>query len=158
MAAATSAAGGALTQSGRSGPAECQRHSEAAPTAVQEREVEAVQVVVFDDVRVGRRDPGHQAADQVGFGGIALTAGLQDFGNARRVADRRHEDAIVLRVQPGGLQIELQAMEVIEGEISEVRPSGGHQVLFLGRQRENRLFAEIAEARYAPPQPPGRAL
>ena len=65
-----STAGRPLAQSRRANPAESQRDAENARTRIQERQVEPVEIVVLDDIRIGNLHARHEAADEVGFGGI----------------------------------------------------------------------------------------
>ena len=156
--AGSAAAGGALAQSGRSGAAERKRHAEAAGAAVEEGQVEAVEVVVLDDVGIGGLDAGDEAADQVGFGGIAVAAGFEDFGRAGRVADGDEEDAVAVGIEAGGLEVELQAVQMVEGEVAEVVAAGGDEVLLFGREGEDGLLAELAQGRRRGGRGAGRRL
>ncbi len=77
-------------------------------------QVEAVQIVILDDVRIRRLHCCNQPANQVGLGRVARAAGLEHFGGAGRVAHGDHEHAVAGGVESGGFQIELEAMQLIE--------------------------------------------
>ena len=156
-AAGSPAARAALPQSRRPDPPERERHAEEARAPVEERQVEAVQVVVLDHVRIGGLHPRDQPADQVGLAGIAVAARLEHLGRARRIAHRDHEDAIARGIEPGRLEIELHAAQLVEREIAEVVAPGRDQVLLLRRQREHGVLAQLAQVPDAPSQPPRRA-
>ena len=136
---------GALAQPRRPDPAERQRHAEPARATVEKRQVEAVQVVVLDHVRISGPDRRHQPADHHGFGGVALAVRFEDLDRARRVTQRDHEDPIALGVEPCRFEIDLHPPQVIEREIAEVGPARRHQVLLLGSQREHTGLAQLTE-------------
>jgi hypothetical protein len=129
---------------------ERQRHAEAPGTPRQERQVEAMEVVVLDDVGIRGRDPAHEGADQPRFGGVAVALRLEDVDHPGWIAHRDHEDAIGSRVQTGGLEVELQAVKSLERKVAEVRAPGRDQVLLLGRQHEHALLAEVFQPAQAP--------
>ena len=80
-----------------------------------------MQVVVLDDVGVVGRDSRHQLPDQLPLAGVVAAARLEQLRLPRRVAHRDHEDAVPLRVQSRRLEVELQAVQLVEGEVAEVR-------------------------------------
>jgi hypothetical protein len=82
------------------GPAEGERDVERARAPVEEREVEAVQVVVLDDVGIRVAHPRHQAPDEVRLGGRVVARRLEHLGAAAVVAHRHHEDAVAPGVEP----------------------------------------------------------
>jgi hypothetical protein len=131
------APGPALAQPGRADPAQRQRHAERAGAGVEERQVEAVQVVVLDHVGVGPPHPRHQRGDERRLVGV-----LQDVDDAVGVTHGDEEDAVARRVEPGGLEVELQPAHVGQLEAAEVGPARRHQVLLLGRQQQ-RAVAEV---------------
>ena len=113
--------------------------------AIEERQVEAVQVVVLDDVR--DRPPataGDEPRDQVGLGRVAVAVRLED--SAAPVGSRTAIMKMRSRVgiEAGGLEIELHPVQVVEREIAEVGPAGRDQVLLFEGQREHRGLAEVA--------------
>ena len=124
-------------------------HAEAAGAGVEEGEVEAVEVVVLDDVGVGGLNARDEAADEVGFGGRVVAGGFEDFGCAGGVADGDEEDAVAVGIEAGGFEVELEAAEVVEGEVAKVVAAGGDEVLFFGREGEDGLLAELAQGRDA---------
>ena len=68
------------------------------------------------------------------------------------------EDPARLGVQAGRLEVELHAMELIEGEIAEVGPPGGDQVLLLRRQRQHRRLTQITNVAECAAETARRAL
>ena len=117
-----------------------------------------MQVVVLDDVRIRRFHPRHQPADQIGLPVIPIAARLQHFCPAQMVAHRDHEDAIALGIEPGSLQIELHAVQLVEGEVAEIGSPGRDQVLLLRRQGQYSVLAQLAQLADGPPEPPRCAL
>ena len=121
--------------------------------AVEERQVEAMQVVVLDHVRIGRLHRRDQPADQVGLGGVALAARPR----ALRVAPAGSRTAIMKMrsragVEPGGLEIELQAAQLVEREVAEVRRARSRRGTAPRGQREDVLLAELAQVRDGRPR------
>jgi len=158
LAGGETAAGGALTQSRRPDPRQRQRHPEPARAPIDKRQIEAVQVVILDHVRIGRPHVRDQAGDQLRLGRVGVAVRLEQRCRTGRVAHRDHEDAIAFGIEAGGLEIDLHAPKVVEGEVAEVGAAGGHEVLFLGRQREDALFAEVAQVRDRPSELPRRRV
>ena len=103
-----------MPQPGRPDPGEGERHAEPARPSIQERQIEAVQVVVLDHVRIGGPDARDQPRQERGLGGVTLAGRLEHVGHARGVADRDHEDAIPLGIEPGRLEIDLHPVELVE--------------------------------------------
>ena len=131
---------GALAQARRPDAAERERHAERARAAVEKRQIEAVQVVVLDDVGIGRlrrarRAGGSDPPRRRRPSPCASSISVAPVG----IAHGDHEDAIARGVEPGRLEIELQAAQLVEGEIAKVRAPGRDEVLLLGRQREHAL-------------------
>ena len=54
---------------------------------LDEREIEAVEVVILDDVGIGGLDEGDEARNQIRFGGVASAARFEQFNAARGIAD-----------------------------------------------------------------------
>ena len=134
-----------LQESRGTGPPERERYPESARAYVEKGEVEAVQVVILDDVRIYLRDPCHETGDEVGFRCVVVASNFDDLGCTCRVAHRDHENAMLLGVEPGGLEIELHAVELIEGEIAKVRSPRCHQVLLLRRKHQCALLSQFAQ-------------
>jgi hypothetical protein len=67
-------------------------------------------------------------------------------GEAAVVAHGDEEDAAVGGVEPGGLEVELHAVEVVEGEVAEVVAPRGDEVLLLGSEGERGSLVELGEA------------
>ena len=149
---------GAPAQAGRADAAERERHPERAGAGLEERQVEAVQVVVLDDVGIRGADARDQARDEVGLGGRVVAARLEDVDRAGVIAHGGDEDAIARRVEAGGLEIELQAVHGVEREAAEVRPSRDDEVLLLGRQQQHRAIAELADVTDRAAEPARRAV
>jgi len=139
------AAGRASAEAGRSNAAKGERDAEELGAASKKGEVEAVEVVILDDVRVGGGDAGDKVADEGGFAGVAGSGSFEGGGLAGGVAEGSEEDAVAFRVEAGGFEIELEAVEMVEGEVVEVGAAGGDEVLLFGCESEDGLFAEIAE-------------
>ena len=57
------------------------------------------------------------------------------------------EDAIPAGIEPRGLEVELQPTHRVERQIAKVGAAGGDEVLLLGRQRQHRRLAELAQMR-----------
>ncbi len=102
--------GGPLPQSRRAGPAQRQRHREQLGTPGEEGQVESMQIVVLDHVRVTLADERGKPADQVGLGLGALQPAFHDVQRALQSAIVAHgdeKDAVATGMQAGGLQVEL---------------------------------------------------
>jgi hypothetical protein len=112
----------------------------------EEGEVEAVEVVVLDDVGVGGADQGDELAEELGLVGVGVAAGFEGGGQTSVVAHGDEEDAAVGGVEAGGLEVELEAVEVVEGEVAEVVAPGGDEVLLLGSEGEHGSLVELGEA------------
>lgn len=78
---------------------ECQRYAESACTGIQERQIETVQVVVLDYVRVEGFDGGDQSLDQVSLSRVAGAIGLQHFRRAGRLPHGHHEDPVTTWIE-----------------------------------------------------------
>jgi hypothetical protein len=115
------------------GAPERQRHAQALGARHQERQVEAVQVVVLDHVGIVRGDPRHHPAQQGRLRAVIVARRLEQLHLTGGRTHRNQEDAIDRRIEPGGLEVQLEAAQVVEGEVAEVRASGRHQVLLVGR-------------------------
>jgi len=91
---------------------------------LEERKVEAVQVVLLDHVGVGVGDRQGEAPDQVRLRGPALAAGLDRPHAPVGVAHGDEEDPVAGRVEPRRLEVELHPLQPIEREVAEVAPPG----------------------------------
>ena len=141
---ANAAAAGPLAEPGGTDASEREGDAEEAGAMVEEGEVEALQVVIFDDVGVGGLDFRDEPADQIGFVGA-----FEELGVAVGVSDGDEEDAAIFRREAGSFEVELEAPEMVEGELAEVGASGGDEVLFFGGEGEDRLLAQFAEMAHA---------
>ena len=119
-------------------PAQRDGDAEHARAPVEEREVEPVQVVVLDHIGVRIAHARHQRPDEVRFGRVALVPGFEDFRLAGVVADRDHENPVPPRIETRRLQVELQAMDLIERQVLEIGATGGDQVLLFRCEGEHR--------------------
>src|SRR4051812_2165304 len=117
--------------------------------AVEKGEIEAVQVVILDDVRIGRLHHLRKTPNELGLRGGRVVARLEHLRRARRFAHGDHEDAVASRIESCGLEIELHAAQRSEWQISEVRASRRDEVLLLGREGENMLMSERVQMRDA---------
>ena len=90
-----------------------------------------------------------QPPDQLRFAGVVLGAAPRAVRRASRIAHRNHEDAIDGGVEPGRLEIELQAVQLVERQVAKVGAAGRDEVLLLGRQHERAILAEFAECAQA---------
>ena len=147
-----------LTEPGHSIPTQCQRDAERASAPLEKRNVESVQVVILDHVRIRLRYHGDQPTDQVGLGRIAGPVHLEHLQGTSGIASRNHEDAIVPRIESGGLQIELQPMELVEREIAEVGAPCRHEILLLGSEQEDVGLSEVAHVPHVATKPVRRAM
>ena len=145
------AAGPALAQPGPADPAERERHAEQPRAPIEERQIEAVQVVVLDHVRIGRADLRDQTRDQRG-----LVIALEHLDGPIGVPHGDQEDPIALRIEAGGLQIELHPAQLVERQVPEVGAPRRDQVLLLGRQHQHRVVAEVAQVGDGVAEPPAR--
>ena len=136
--------------------AERQRDAKDARAPIEEGEVEAVQVVVLDRVGVIGADSLDEPAHEVGLGGIGRPGGLEDLGVAGVIANRDHEDAIARGIETRGLQIELEAPQLVERKVAEVRAPRHDEILLLRREREHAVALELTEMGDALTQPLGR--
>jgi hypothetical protein len=62
---------------------------------------------------------------------------LEDVGLSGRVANCNHEDAVARRIEAARLEVELEATQIVEGEISKVRAARGDEVLLVGREEKD---------------------
>jgi hypothetical protein len=116
-----------------------------------------VQVVILDDVRIGRLHHGNQAANQIRFRRIVVAVGLEQIDAAAPIAHRDQEDAIARGVETSGLEIDLHPVQVVEGELAKVSASARDQILLVRRQRQHVLLAQFAQAVDRPAQPARRS-
>ena len=102
-----------MAQAGRPDPAERERHAELTRAAIEERQIEAVQVVVLDDVGIrGRtRLPPAARSDRPRLR-RRRRAPRATASTPPAVAHRDHEDAIARRVEAGRLEIDLHPAQV----------------------------------------------
>ena len=91
---------------------------------IDERQIESVQVVILDHVRVRARHARHELMQQLRLSSVAPLASFEHFSVAVGIPDRDHEHAIAFRIEPGRLEIELEAAEVVERQATKVRPPG----------------------------------
>jgi hypothetical protein len=147
---------GAGAEAGRAGAAERERDAEGARAALEERQVEPVQVVVLDHVRIERLHARGERPDERGLGGVAVAPRLEVLDPAVRTAERGEEDAAEGGVEAGGLEIDLDAAQIVEHEAAEVGPARRGEVLLLGRQHEH-VGLELAEMADRAAEPTRRA-
>ena len=145
---------GAPPEPGRARAPQGERHTQALRAPSQEREIEAMEVVVLHHVGIDGVDARHEAPQEIGFGGVTVAVRRHRLRRAVGVAQRDEEDPIAIRIEAGRLQIELHPPELVEIEPAEVRPAGGHQVLLFRRERERRARPEIAHVLAGAPEPP----
>src|SRR6185369_3990043 len=98
-----------------------QGDSQSPRTLHQKRQIEAVQIVIFDHVRIELADPRTQLLQELCFGVVAFARSLQRLLFAVRAAESNQKNPRMLRVQTGRFQIELQTMQRIERQLFEVR-------------------------------------
>jgi hypothetical protein len=104
-----------------------------------------VQIVILDHVRIQRPNALDEPSDQIRF-----RRTIEHFGDTRVIANRHHEDPVMVGVEAGRLEVELEAVNVIERQSVKVRSPREHQVLLVGRQREHRLRFQLGQlARFA---------
>src|SRR5262245_15024920 len=104
---------GSLTQLRLTGAPKRERDTKPPRTSLEKWQIEAVQVVVLDDIRIRRLNRRYESSDQLRFARVAAIAGLEEFRVACRVADRNHEHAITTGVEARRLEIELQPPKLI---------------------------------------------
>src|SRR5581483_4482750 len=105
---------GAAAQAGGTDAADGQRNAKSLRAPVQEWEVESVQVVILDHVRIDHANHVDQPANEVGLAGVGVVSRLENARTAVRLANRDHEDAVPARIEPRGFQIELKPLDLIE--------------------------------------------
>jgi hypothetical protein len=149
VAARGPAPGGALAQPQPRHAPQRERHAQPARPLREEGEVEAVQVVVLDDVRVRRGYDLHQPPDQPRLARVAVALRLQQIDLAARPAHGDEEDAIAAGIEPGRLQVELEPPELVKDEAAKVRPPRRYQVLLLRREGEHGSGAQRAQVGHA---------
>src|SRR2546422_4035611 len=76
-----------------------------------------MQVVVLDHIGIGCGHGSDQPPDQVRLRRIAGASGLEHLLESRWMAHGNQEDPASFRVEPGGLEIELHAVQLIEGQV-----------------------------------------
>ena len=101
-AARHAAARTALSQPRRSDPAEIERYAEQLRAAIEERQIEAMQVVVLDHVGVGCAHNRDQPRDQ-----RCLVEAFDQLDAPVGIAHGDHEDPIALRIETCRLEIDL---------------------------------------------------
>ncbi len=147
---------GALAQPRRTDAAERERHAQPPRAPFEKRQIEAVQVVVLDDVRIDRLHPRDEPRNQRSF--VTRVRRLEHFRGAGVVAQRHHEDPIAPGVEAGRLEIDLHAMQPVERQTAKVGPAGCDQVLLIGGKREHACLPELAQVGDLPSEPPGGAV
>src|SRR5262249_24548000 len=136
---------------------ELQRNPQQLRASLEERQIEAVQVVVLEDVRIELHDAPHETPDQIRLRRVVVRGDLQGLRVARGGAQRDQEDAIEFGIEPRGFEVELGAPQVVESETLEVRSSRRAEVLILRRQRHHGL-RKVAEAAQRSTEAPRRAV
>ena len=101
-------------------------YAEARRALHQKRQVEGEDVVVFEHVRITSLYQRDKAFDQLRF---AQLAGIQAFLPAGAVSHADHEDAVPVLVEPGRLEVELKAAQVVKAHAFEVGATGQRQEL-----------------------------
>ncbi len=149
---------GALLEPRLAIASEQQRDPQASRALNQKRQIETVQVVIFDHIGVELADPRAQPHQELGFCVVALASHFHRLLLAVRAAHSHQEDSGTFRVQTGRFQIELQALNGVERQLFEISATGCQQVLFLGRQRQHCLRAQLAQMRNLSPKPLPSAL
>jgi len=133
--------------------AQRQRHPQRRRPRLEERQVEAHQVVVLDHVGVARPDGVAEVRDQAAL--VARVGRLDRRRQAAAVAQRDEEDPTLRRIERRGLEIELEPVQVAVGQAPEVDPPGLHQVLL---DRPDAVVAvQPPQPALRPPAPPGAA-
>ena len=134
---------------GRPGAAERERDAEQARAVIEERQIEAVQVVVLDHVRIGGLHARDEPADQLGLGGVAAPCASSTLGRAVGIAHRDEEDPIALAGR-GRWSRDRSAAGAARRTAGRGSTCGrGDEVLLLGRQREHARPPELAQVRDA---------
>jgi hypothetical protein len=149
---------GALTEAWRADAAQRERDAETTGAAFEERQVEAVQVVILDHVGIGGGDARDEPANQIGFGGVA---GAVRFEQLRCPIGKAHgdeKDPIAPGVEAGGLEIELKAAEAIEWQIAKVGAAGRDEILLFRRQHQHALLPKLAQVGELPAVTARRAM
>ena len=101
-----------------------QAHPQRPPASLEERQIEAAEVVVLQDVRVAGLHDAHEVAQHLRF----IT--LEQRFKAARVAHRDHEDAPArIGIQARRLEVKLQARQIRVLETVKVSSPSLHQVL-----------------------------
>jgi hypothetical protein len=121
-----------------------ERDAEDLRAAHYERHVEAVQIVILDHVRIDRADARQEPANEIRLTAPGVGFCHERLDRARRVAQRDHENAIALGIEPGRLEIELRAREIIETEPAKIGAPGSDEVLLFRREREDARLVELA--------------
>ena len=98
----------------RPDPPQRQRDPKDPGPAIEKRQIEAVKVVVLDDVGIGSANHRGQPGNQLGLSGVAGATGFEHLGGTVRVPDGDHEDPMAASVESLGLQIELEPAELVE--------------------------------------------
>lgn len=122
------------------GPAESaqrQGNTECPGTSVEEGKIEAVQVVVFDHVRIGDAHALQELAIETRLRRITRAACLEYFGLAGVIPDRDHEYSIAPRIETRRFQIELQTVQLVELKPLEIGATRRDEILLFGREREH---------------------
>src|SRR5688500_15952897 len=114
----------------------------------QERQVEAVQIVIFDHVGVERGDPFEEAPDERRFVFGAIARSFEAFRVAVRAAQGDEEDSIDAGIESCRLEIELGAPQIVEGESVKVGAPALDQILRFRWKHESRGVAALAYVRY----------
>ena len=81
---------------------------------MEKGKIEAVQIVILDDVRISSAYSFREGANELRFGGVAASGCLEHFRRAGGITDGDHEDLVDLRVEPRRLEVELQPAQLVE--------------------------------------------
>ena len=129
------AAAGRWRRPGPTGATERERDAEHARAALEERQIEAVQVVVLDHVRIAgarRARPGARSAPPRRADRRRAASRISVAPSGSRTAMRKIRSRAGSR--PVVSRSSWSAAQVVEREVAKVGAPGGDQVLLLGRQ------------------------
>ncbi len=95
---ADTAPGGARRETRARDTTEHERHAEHARTPFQERKIEALKIVILDDIGIRIVHSPDESSYEIRFGCVVISLDFQHLGSTMVVSDRDHEDAIAPRI------------------------------------------------------------
>jgi hypothetical protein len=119
-----------LLQTGLVVAPEPERNAQASRSFGQERQIEAVQIVILNHIRIERLNACTQSLQELGLRIVVIaSADFNRFRVALRVTHGDQEHARRFRVQASGFEIELQPAHGVEWQAFEIGAAARDQVL-----------------------------